>query len=105
MFGVLRVGVGIVGGLLLAIGLLLLAGGGIFTWSGIQLVVLGAVAVVIAFFEKLRYGSNRGAADRGRLRPTDERFVDPSTGERTRVWIDPASGEREYLPDAEPSTD
>ena len=55
MFQVLRVGVGVVGALLLAIGLLILMGGGQLAWSGIQLVVLGAVGLVIALFEKLRY--------------------------------------------------
>jgi hypothetical protein len=91
--------VGIVGGLLLAIGLLLLAGGGIFAWSGIQLVVLGAVGLVIAFFERLRYRpSPDGTEDRG-MRPTDERFIDPTSGERTRVWIDPQTGERSYRPE------
>jgi hypothetical protein len=99
MFQVLRVGVGVVGGLLLAIGLLLLAGGGIFAWSGIQLVVLGAVAVVIAFFERLRYRPASDRTDHGGMRPTDERFIDPSSGERTRVWIDPQTGERSYRPE------
>ena len=101
MFGILRIGVGVVGAVLLAVGLLLLAGGGLFAWSGMQLVVLGVLALVIAFFEKLRYWPGREGGDRSRLRPTDERFIDPTSGERTRVWIDPASGERAYLPEGE----
>ena len=28
---------------------------------------------------------------------TEERFVDPSTGEKLEVWFDPASGERAYV--------
>jgi hypothetical protein len=28
---------------------------------------------------------------------TDERFVDPSTGEPLEVWFHPASGERAYV--------
>jgi hypothetical protein len=101
MFQVMRVGVGVVGAVLLAIGLLIMMGGGQFAWSGIQLVVLGAVGLVIAFFEKLRYAAGRGATRDSRLRPTDERFVDPTTGQRLQVWIDPASGERSYVPDGE----
>jgi hypothetical protein len=93
--------IGAIGALLLAVGLVLLVGGGPLAWSGIQLIVIGAIGVAIALFERLRYVSRRGGAGEGRMRPTEERFIDPSTGERTRVWIDPASGERSYLPDGE----
>jgi hypothetical protein len=31
-----------------------------------------------------------------RFQPTDERFIDPSSGILMRVYIDPASGERRY---------
>jgi hypothetical protein len=31
--------------------------------------------------------------------PTDERFRDPATRRIMRVWIDPASGARHYVPD------
>ena len=101
MLHALRMIIGAVGALLLAVGLVLLIRGGMLAWPGIQLIVIGAVGVVIALFERLRYGAGRGEAGEGRLRPTEERFIDPSTGERTRVWIDPASGERSYLPDGE----
>jgi hypothetical protein len=30
------------------------------------------------------------------FRPTDEVFIDPTTGHRLRVYLDPASGERRY---------
>ena len=93
--------IGAVGALLLAVGLVLLAGGGLLAWTGIQLIVAGATGVVIALFERLRYGAGRGEEGAGRLHPTEERFIDPSTGERTRVWIDPHSGERAYRPDGE----
>jgi membrane protein DedA with SNARE-associated domain len=97
----LRLVIGAVGAVMLAAGLLLLAAGGVLAWSGIQLLVLGALGVGIALFEQTRYWPGRATTDRGRLQPTDERFIDPSSGERTRVWIDPASGERSYLPDGE----
>ena len=99
MLHVLRVAVGIVGGGLLLIGLALLASGGVLTWPGIQLVIAGGLGVLIAFFERLRYGV--GGARREAHRPTDERFIDPTTGQRTRVWIDPATGERSYQHDPE----
>ncbi len=31
------------------------------------------------------------------FRPTDERFEDPTTRRRMRVWADPTSGERRYV--------
>jgi hypothetical protein len=31
--------------------------------------------------------------------PTTERFVDPSTKRRMRVWVDPADHARHYVPD------
>ena len=31
------------------------------------------------------------------LRPTSERFRDPSTGRVMRVWVDPADGRRHYV--------
>ena len=100
MLHVFRVAVGIVGGVMLLVGLALLAGGGVLTWPGIQLVVVGALGLLIAFFERLRYGVGQRPGG-GTLRPTEERFIDPTTGKRTRVWIDSASGERTYLPDGE----
>ena len=30
------------------------------------------------------------------LRPSGERFLDPTTGDLTEVWEDPATGAREY---------
>jgi hypothetical protein len=92
----MRVAIGVIGAVLMAVGLLLLASGGVLTWPGIELVVLGVAALVIAFFERLRYRTAADGSDRGGLRPTDERFIDPSSGERLRVWIDPQSGERSY---------
>lgn len=102
MLHALRLVIGAVGAAMLAIGLVLLASGGALGWSGIQLVILGALGVGIALFERLRYWPGREGPHRPELRPTEERFIDPSTGERTRVWIDPASGERSYRPDGDP---
>ena len=34
-----------------------------------------------------------------RFRPTDELFHDPVSGDPTRVYVDPATGERRYWPE------
>lgn len=33
-------------------------------------------------------------------RPTAERFRDPTSGQVTRVWVDPLDGTRHYVPEA-----
>jgi hypothetical protein len=100
MLHVLRAAIGIVGAAMLLAGLALLAAGGVLAWPGLQLAVVGSLGILIAVFERLRYGRERGSGSE-MLRPTDERFIDPTSGVPTRVWIDPASGERTYLPDGE----
>ena len=63
-------------------------------WVILAVVVLG---IVIAIFGWDRYRGNRRSADTGsRSEPTSEVFIDPSTGQRMRVWYDPATGDREY---------
>jgi hypothetical protein len=55
------------------------------------------VAIVIALFGLDRYRGSRKKADSGGdAQPTSEVFTDPDTGKRTRVWYNPATGEREY---------
>ena len=79
--------------------------------------VLGGLALMVgALIERVRYRSE--AADRDgapaggepskatiepRFRRTAEVFVDPTTQQPMRVWLDPVSGERRYL--AEPSSE
>lgn len=76
-------------------------------------VVVGVVLIVSAVIERARYRSDeaeRTAAPHGpgggeppeqpmepRFRPTEERFEDPTTRRRMRVWADPSSGERRYV--------
>jgi hypothetical protein len=55
------------------------------------------IAIVMSFFVR-RHGESSVPAD-GWQR-TDEVFVDPSTGRRMRVWLDPGDGSRHYV--AEP---
>ena len=114
MSAVIR-GILIVGGLLLMV-----AGIGVIAalpslgaWAGLQLVAFGAFLVVIVTIERHRYrsvsaernnappgpggGEPAGAQIESRFRPTAELFIDPTTGQRMRVVIDPANGERRYI--------
>lgn len=97
---VLRLLVAALGALLLAVGVLGPISIGAPIWTGIYFIVLGVGAIAISFFERLRYVTAGDGAGTG-LRPTQERFVDPTTGQRLQVWIDPASGERSYVPDGD----
>ncbi len=109
----------VVRGALVVVGILaMLAGLGIIIGvpdvgiAGLQLVAFGAFLVVIVTIERHRYRSD--AAERtnepagpgggepigaieARFRPTGELFIDPTTGRRMRVVIDPANGERRYI--------
>jgi hypothetical protein len=105
-----RVVLGVVGFLLALAGLAAsAAGAGI---SGLWATIMGAVLVVAVVIERQRYRSEE--ADRAfdasgpgggeptgtlepRFRPTDELFVDPTTGVPMRVHVDPRTGERRYV--------
>ena len=88
------------------------AGAGV---PGLYATILGAGLVVAVVIERQRYRSED--ADRAfepigpgggepsgsiepRFRPTDELFVDPTTGVRMRVHLDSRTGERRYVADA-----
>ncbi|MGN6590575.1 MAG: hypothetical protein ACTHKE_09820 [Sphingomicrobium sp.] len=78
-----------------------IAVGGLFVWrigAGPMVVVFGALMMLTAALEPI-YGRANGRPIGGRWRPTDERFVDPESGELVTVWFDPASGERRYVAD------
>jgi hypothetical protein len=113
-------GVSIARGLIGALGLVLLVSGlALFAAAGsawtlvsvLFLIVPGVILLIAALVERLRYRSlesDQGIADTGpgggepnppepRFRPTDERFVDPTTGVRMRVFLDPRTGERRYV--------
>lgn len=106
--------------LVLSIGLLIatsglagVAAGGPSAAAGLWAVVIGLVLIIGAIIERARYRSDdadRTAAPPGpgggepsatsletRFRPTDERFEDPTTRRRMRVWLDAGSGERRYV--------
>jgi hypothetical protein len=65
----------------------------VWQWVIIAIVIMG---IVIAIFGWDRYRGNRKSAAGSAAQPTDEVFVDPETGKRTRVWYDSATGQREY---------
>jgi hypothetical protein len=115
-------GLSMLRGLLVAGGILLGLGGlGLIALEpdalipGLWAVVMGMVVIVAVLLERQRYRSvaAEGSADPPgpgggepldepldeRFRPTSERFIDPSTRQRMRVWLDPVSGERRYRAD------
>jgi hypothetical protein len=115
MSTVVRAGLVVLGLLLMLAGLLVVVnvpGAGL---GGLQLVGFGAFLVVIVTIERHRYrsetaertratpGPGGGEPDRAslepRFRPTSEVFIDPTTGVRMRVAVDPSSGERRYIPE------
>jgi hypothetical protein len=114
MVDTVRVVVGILAALLLLGGVGGLVSG---AWAdGLWAAVTGGVVLVAVTLERTRYRSaaaerSAGAAGPGGgeptmplapFRPTDELFVDPTTGKRLRVYLDPATGERRYYADEAP---
>ena len=111
----------VIRGALVVLGLLLMLAGlaviaavpEVGAWAGLQLVGFGAFLVVIVAIERHRYrsasaergnaapgpggGEPAGAPLESRFRPTAELFIDPTTGQRMRVLIDPSNGERRYV--------
>jgi hypothetical protein len=106
---------------LVVVGILLMLAGlgitaalpGVSGLLGLQLVAIGAFLVIVVAVERQRYrsaaaersneapgpggGEPAGAALEPRFRPTSELFIDPTTGQRMRVVIDPVNGERRYI--------
>jgi hypothetical protein len=66
----------------------------------IVILVVVVAGIVIAIFGWDRYrGSRPNAGGDSASQPTDEVFIDPDTGRRTRVWYDPGTGQRDYRPE------
>jgi hypothetical protein len=79
-------------------------------------VAMGGLLVVAVAAERQRYrseaaerrnepagpGGGEGARDAldPRFRPTNEVFLDPTSGHRMRVLVDPSTGERRYVAEA-----
>ena len=84
--------------------------------GGLELVAMGAFLVLVVVFERQRYRSAAAEATNlapgpgggepidgqlePRFRPTGEVFIDPTTGHRMRVVVDPSNGERRYVAEA-----
>ena len=109
----LVVGCGIVV-MLLGLGLIVTAQG---AWPvGLWWVAGGGLLVLVVALERQRYrseaaertntppgpggGEKRDELLEPRFRPTAEVFIDPTTGHRMRVLVDPDSGERRYVAEA-----
>jgi len=83
--------------------------------GGVFAMAMGGVALFAVVFERARYRFDRADRSVGMLRsapggsaapeppfqPTDEVFVDPTTRQRVRVYLDPGTGERRYHVEAE----
>jgi hypothetical protein len=103
----------IVGAILVVGGLAGIAADRAAAPAGVWGVVVGLVLIVASIIERVRYRSDeaeRTSAPHGpgggepidqpidpRFRPTEERFEDPTTRRRMRVYADPTSGERRYV--------
>jgi hypothetical protein len=113
MVNAVRVVAGVLGAGLIIVGLAGVATGG---WAdGLWSMVAGAVVLIAVVLERSRYRSE--AAERSDaapgpgggepsvplapFRPTDEVFVDPTSGHRLRVYLNPATGERRYHAEGE----
>jgi hypothetical protein len=77
---------------------------GLLVWVGI----VGLVVLIWALFRNGGYKRQpRDAPPGPGWELTEERFVDPGSGETLEVWFHPPSGERAYVRsrrDAKPST-
>jgi len=109
-----RAAIFVVGALLVLAGLGSMTLGPDMAATGLWLVVVGGFLMVAAVLERNRYRS--AAAEEAndpsglgggetepvepRFRPTEEVFVDPTSGRRMRVLVDPRTGERRYVAEA-----
>ncbi|MGH2467126.1 MAG: hypothetical protein ACRDGL_05295 [Candidatus Limnocylindrales bacterium] len=106
---ILRVVLGILGAVSLLGGLLLATSGGSVAVTAFWPIVVGIVLVIVALYEHGRYragqgvpgpdGGASGVARPGQFERTEEIFTDPTSGQLTRVWYDPTTGQREYRPE------
>jgi hypothetical protein len=108
MADAMRVVVGVLGALMIVGGV---AGTAVGAWpSGLWAMAIGVVAIVAVVLERARYRSEAAESSAGAsgpgggeaakpvapFRPTEELFVDPTSGQRLRVYLNPATGERRY---------
>ena len=113
MVNAVRVVVGVLGVALMVGGLIGITTG--YWAESLWAIVAGGAVVLGVVLERSRYRSE--AAERSDaapgpgggepsvpgapFRPTDEVFVDPTSGHRLRVYLNPATGERRYHAEGE----
>ena len=83
--------------LALGVGLMLIADG---DPAGRPVAIWGGLMLLAVLLERWRYVSARGPLSPDWVR-TEERFVDPESGETLRVFYNPKTGERRYEKSAE----
>jgi hypothetical protein len=107
---------GLIGGLgvVLMVGgiaVIALAGPGGDIAGALFMFLPGAILVAGVLLERTRYrslhaeqtgeghgpGGGEPALPGEPFRPTEERFIDPTTNVRMRVWVNPRTGERRYV--------
>jgi hypothetical protein len=66
------------------------------TAPGWQALIIGAIVLIGTLFERWRYRRIEEPLN-GRWQRTDEKFIDPSTGNPVEVMFDPRTGERRYV--------
>jgi len=108
MYDVVRVLIAAIAVLMFVGGVLLLA---VAPGAAIELIVIGGIGIIAITLERGRYrsehaertsapagpgGGETDAALEPRFLHTEEVFVDPTSGRRMRVWMDPRTGERRY---------
>jgi hypothetical protein len=116
MSALVRAAIVVFGVILMLGGLTLVVAGGADVGAGLWSIALGALLVIVPIIERNRYrsesadqtnlapgpggGESADAPIEARFRPTNEVFVDPTTGHQMRVHVDPRTGERRYLAEA-----
>ena len=61
------------------------------------LLIWGTVLLAAILYERFRYKPLANVAPGAGWQRTDERFVDPDSGKTVTVYLQPASGERQYV--------
>jgi hypothetical protein len=70
---------------------------------GWQVLALGVIVLIGTLFERWRY-RGIGKPENGRWQKTDEKFIDPTSGDPVDVMFDPSTGERRYVAGKSPGT-
>lgn len=68
-------------------------------WTGISMLVAGALLLVGTLYERVRYKKPVTKAPGPGWQRTAERFIDDETGRPVTVWVEPKTGERAYVAD------